>query len=653
MCTLADPPSSACGPKRVVRPERPSPFGGRRPGSPRLKKTPAAAHPLPQGGEGRGSVGLFSRIRWIRSLKLVLILLAAASAAPAAEVADCHLVAGWEQQGRARRFTADNLFEYIDGNAEGYLLYGFVQMRGVTCKSGGESILVDVFEMTDADSAYGVFTANLDPHLPIEKVGMGGQITPRRALFCKGKYYVELAAHSQKGQAAALRAFAREAENRIPGRATPPAELSWFPTEKLASVRLIPESVLGLRLLKRGFVAHYDEGQAFVVIEQSPQSAAAVLSQLRQRFGEAAPAQVADEAFQADDQYLGGMCIFRKGRPRRVRQYAGRERGYDTSRFALRTYTGNVERSDQFTVGSRKLRVSFHSVAPNVGRFDLRGSGARMAVMILAWRIRLCLAFLLLLIWGAGGGLGQVEPEETVFQSGGLQLHGFIWKPSGSGPFPAILWNHGSEKRPGSQPPLAKFYTEHGYVFFVPHRSGQGRSPGEYIQDLVAQAPPSERGRRMIELQDERVADVVTALDFLKSQPFVDPGRISISGCSYGGIQTLLAGERNLGVKALVPFAPGAMAWEGNPYVSDRLLQAVDHAKAPIFLLQAKNDYSLGPSHALSKEANKKHKDFQSKIYPAFGSTHQDGHWGFCTAATDVWGNDVLAFLEAQMKNGK
>jgi len=250
----------------------------------------------------------------VKSLRLALIMLAVASAAPAAEVADCHLVAGWEQQGSARRFTADNLFEYIDGNAEGYLLYGFVQMQGVTCQSGDESILVDVFEMTDADSAYGVFTANLDPSLPIQKVGMGGQIMPRRALFCKDKYYVELAANPEKDQTAALRAFVREAEKRIPGRSLPPAALSWFPTEKLASVRLIPESVLGLRLLKRGFVAHYEQGQAFVVIETSPESAAAVLSELRQRFGEAAPAQVADEAFQADDQYLGGMCMFRKGR---------------------------------------------------------------------------------------------------------------------------------------------------------------------------------------------------------------------------------------------------------------------------------------------------------------------------------------------------
>ena len=49
----------------------------------------------------------------MKCLGLVLIMLAVASAAPAAEVADCHLVAGWKQQGGARRFTADNLFEHI------------------------------------------------------------------------------------------------------------------------------------------------------------------------------------------------------------------------------------------------------------------------------------------------------------------------------------------------------------------------------------------------------------------------------------------------------------------------------------------------------------------------------------------------------------
>jgi len=240
----------------------------------------------------------------------------------------------------------------------------------------------------------------------------------------------------------------------------------------------------------------------------------------------------------------------------------------------------------------------------------------------LALRTKRFLCGFLLCTLAQALAVAQTKPEEVVFSSGGPELHGFLWKPEGTGPFPAIVWNHGSEKLPGSQPALAKFYTAHSYVFFVPHRRGQGRSPGNYIQDLVVQAPPGERARRMVELQQAAVVDVIAGLNYLKSRPFVDPARI----------------------------APGAMSWEQNVALQDRLVRAVDLAKAPVFLIQAANDYSLAPSRVLSEEANKKKKDFQSKIYPAFGSTHQDGHWGFCSSATDVWGNDVLAFLETQMK---
>jgi carboxymethylenebutenolidase len=247
-------------------------------------------------------------------------------------------------------------------------------------------------------------------------------------------------------------------------------------------------------------------------------------------------------------------------------------------------------------------------------------------------------------------GQDQPRPQEVTFQSGKLLLHGFLWKPNGPGPFPAVLWNHGSEKLPGSQPELGSFYTSHFFVFFIPHRRGQGRSPGEYIQDLVMQAPPPQRAQKMVDLQQAEVEDVVAAFNYLKAQPFVDPQRIAMSGCSYGGIQTLLAGERDLGIKALVPFAPGAMSWEQNQPLHGLLRSAVANAQAPMFLIQAKNDYDLSPSHVLSEEAAKKHKDFQSKIYPTFGSSHQEGHWKFCAAAMDIWGEDVLSFLAAHMK---
>ncbi len=38
----------------------------------------------------------------------------------------------------------------------------------------------------------------------------------------------------------------------------------------------------------------------------------------------------------------------------------------------------------------------------------------------------------------------SASSEEVTFRSGTLTLHGYLWKPAGPGPFPAVLWNHQS-----------------------------------------------------------------------------------------------------------------------------------------------------------------------------------------------------------------
>jgi hypothetical protein len=254
----------------------------------------------------------------LRALRFAFLLLVCASViaplAPAAEVADCSLVPGWRQEGPLRHFTADNLYEYMNGNSESYLAYGFTQMQGVTCKSGENTLVIDISEMVDADAAYGIFSGNRDPGHPIEKIGMGGQVLPRRGTFSKGNYYVEISATPDIDHTSALTAFVGAMEKLLAGRNTPPDALAWFQPEKLVSARLIPESVLGVRVLKRGYVAQYDQGKAFLVLETSPQSAAAVMTKLRQRYPTAQPAQVGDEALQLQDKYLGGVCFFSKGK---------------------------------------------------------------------------------------------------------------------------------------------------------------------------------------------------------------------------------------------------------------------------------------------------------------------------------------------------
>jgi dienelactone hydrolase len=246
--------------------------------------------------------------------------------------------------------------------------------------------------------------------------------------------------------------------------------------------------------------------------------------------------------------------------------------------------------------------------------------------------------------------------EHVEYTSGRLKLPGLLYRPSGDGPFPAVIWNHGSEKSPGAQVELARFYTEHGFVFFMPIREGHGKAPGEYIVDLQTQIRKSEKDalaarKKAVALHDRFNEDVVAAVAWLKMQPFIDADRLVMSGVSYGGIQTLLSAEKGLGFRAFVPFAPGAMSF-ANTSLQERLEQAAKNAKAPVFLLQAQNDFSIGPSERLGPILTKLGSPSGSKLYAAFGSSHEQGHAAFAcwSLGANIWGADVLRFLDAAFK---
>jgi len=249
-------------------------------------------------------------------MTFLVVLLAAQTAAPS-PAPDCSVVPGWTQQGDSRSYDAETLFDYMNGNSEGYFAYGFTLMKGVTCvNAAGDQLVIDVSEMGDPDRAWGFFVTNRDQRSPVERIGSAGQVLPRRATFAKGRYYLEIAASPDKDHRGVLRAFVTALEPRVPGPAGVPEAVAWFPTEGLQaeSVRLVPESVLGLRILKSGFMGQYAVGRAFVVPEAAPAAATDTMEKLRARFTGAKPvAGPGDEAFTAQDQYLGRLLVFRKG----------------------------------------------------------------------------------------------------------------------------------------------------------------------------------------------------------------------------------------------------------------------------------------------------------------------------------------------------
>src|SRR5262249_23700948 len=124
--------------------------------------------------------------------------------------------------------------------------------------------------------------------------------------------------------------------------------------------------------------------------------------------------------------------------------------------------------------------------------------------------------------------------QKVAFKSGPLTLAGYVYKPDGDGPFPTLVWNHGSERNPLAGPQfdsVAAIFAPAGYAVMAPIRRGQGDSEGDYIQDRIQAAlresGPASAEHLMVQLMEsEQLADQLAGLAFAKMLPFVDTTRL-------------------------------------------------------------------------------------------------------------------------------
>lgn len=243
-------------------------------------------------------------------------------------------------------------------------------------------------------------------------------------------------------------------------------------------------------------------------------------------------------------------------------------------------------------------------------------------------------------------------PDTVAFTSDALTLRGIIYRPEGKGPFPTILFNHGSGTSYTKEvEAVGPAYAGHGFVFFAPSRRGQWLSAatGQYIVDsldAIGRLHGAEaRDRLLVDLmKGPQLADVRAALTFIKTKSYVQGDRVVVAGNSFGGIVTVFASAQLDGLWAALDFAGAAQTWASAPRLQAEMTDAVTRARIPIFFGQAENDYDLTPSRALSAAMTKAGKPNLMTIFPPFGSTTPEGHsFGYFGGA--IWGPAVVAFV--------
>ena len=150
-------------------------------------------------------------------------------------------------------------------------------------------------------------------------------------------------------------------------------------------------------------------------------------------------------------------------------------------------------------------------------------------------------------------------------------------------------------------------------------------------------------------LETEQLDDQLAGLAYVKQLAFVDAERIAVAGCSYGGIQTLLGAERNVGYKAAISISPGALSWEHNTFLQQRLIRSLQGINIPVLLIQPPKDASLKPSRVLGAEAARLGKSVTTKVYPNTGPKDERGHCFGGAKGMHVWAEDAKAFLAANV----
>jgi dienelactone hydrolase len=240
--------------------------------------------------------------------------------------------------------------------------------------------------------------------------------------------------------------------------------------------------------------------------------------------------------------------------------------------------------------------------------------------------------------------------EEVVMIPAGpdhrVMLETTIFRPSGPGPFPLLVINHG--KQPGD-PRLQKrdrfiymasAFVRRGYAVLVPMRAGFSHSTGRYV----------EYGCDMVANGESQADDVADAIDYARGMSWADADRIVVAGQSYGGLATMALASRAIpGVRGLMNFAGGLRIDGAGCDWKAALVKAYAtfglHAATPSMWMYGANDSYFSP-----KLASRFYRAFvraggQARLV-AYGAFKRDAHVMLASRDGEkVWLPEVERFL--------
>jgi len=238
-----------------------------------------------------------------------------------------------------------------------------------------------------------------------------------------------------------------------------------------------------------------------------------------------------------------------------------------------------------------------------------------------------------------------------------ITLEMVTFKPSGLGPFPTLLFNHGSTGTGSdpslftstvTSPALAKYFNDRGWMVAFPQRRGRGKSGGLYDEGFEPdRSRYSDDPRYALPGFEHALVDVACVVEHLLAKVDVDHEHLLIGGHSRGGFLALaFAGARPDLFGGVLNFVGG---WVDEHGPASEMINPVIARKGAMFpgpsvWLYAENDPFYSVAHSRKNFHAFEVAGGQGQFHVLKTLPGQDGH--HILSLTDLWRPVVDGFLE-------
>ena len=155
-----------------------------------------------------------------------------------------------------RTFAGESLWEYINGGAEVYHLYKFIDVTTADYKNDQVELVADIYHFDGAENAFGLYSMLCPADAEIIGLGVEGFISPASVNFVKGEYLIRLTGFEDTNESdLALINLAEELNEMIPGVTERPKRFNIFPSKnKVAGLdKYYAEEFMGQKFLSKVF----------------------------------------------------------------------------------------------------------------------------------------------------------------------------------------------------------------------------------------------------------------------------------------------------------------------------------------------------------------------------------------------------------------